>query len=152
MFQGRKTHTLDAKGRVSIPEEFRKQLRAAVPEGEDEGETFVLSRHPNVDRKCICGWPIAEWEKLLTKVEVLSLTHEVGEYLDDLVISTREVCTCDSNGRVVIPPFFREECELAGKVVFLGRRTNFEIWDPARHREMEEKQRKTKPKLADFGI
>ena len=152
MFQGRKTHTLDAKGRVSIPEEFRKKIRAAVPEGEDATETFILTRHPNVDRKCICGWPLAEWQKLLKTVEDLTLTHEVGEYLDDLVISTCEVCTCDPNGRVVIPPFFREECELAGKVLFLGRRTNFEIWDPSRHREMEEKQRKIKPKLSDFGI
>jgi MraZ protein len=154
LFQGRKTHTLDAKGRVSIPEEFRKQLRVPASDEADgeEVERFVLTRHPNIDRKCVCGWPLSEWEALLKKVEDLTLTHAIGEYLDDLVISTREICICDQNGRVVVSPFLREECKLAGKVLFVGRRKNFEIWDPIRHRDVEEKQREAKPTLSDYGI
>ena len=146
MFQGRKMHSLDSKGRVSVPEEYRRVL--AVQGARD----IVLTRHPNPFRRCILAWTPVEWAAFVEKIGNLPLTHPHREFLDDMVLSTYELCSFDANGRIVLSQFFRGEFDLAGKVLFLGRRQCFEVWSPKYHREMEEEQRKKTPQLSDYGI
>ena len=149
MFQGRKFHSLDKKGRVAVPEEYRRIL------GEMASEDVILTRSADPDRTCVVAWPRSSWDSFCGGVTALRLGHPVRKFLDDMVISTREICTFDVNGRILIPQFLRTETDLAGRVVFIGRTSCFEIWSADHFADVERRHRDRPPsaeELADLEL
>jgi MraZ protein len=63
MLMGEFERSIDAKGRLIIPAKFRDQL----------GASFVLTRGMD---GCLFGYPIAEWDKLQTKLATLPLAKK----------------------------------------------------------------------------
>ncbi|EKQ00122.1 MraZ family cell division protein [Lacticaseibacillus paracasei] len=70
MLMGEFERSIDAKGRLIIPAKFRDQL----------GASFVLTRGMD---GCLFGYPIAEWDKLQTKLATLPLAKKMLEPLPD---------------------------------------------------------------------
>ena len=124
LFDGRKDHSLDEKGRVSVPERYRSLL---------PGHELVLSQSPVRSRLGITAWPIKEWDEFLKRLDGLPMSHPVRQYLDDIVVSSKEHCTIDKNGRILIPQQLRIFSGLTNQARFIGRGQCFEIWAPDRH-------------------
>src|SRR5262247_4439226 len=66
-FRGSYEHTIDHKGRVSIPARFRRQLSG------DANETFVVLRGLDT---CVALYPAAEFRRLEERLRARSFTDE----------------------------------------------------------------------------
>ncbi|MFH0871945.1 MAG: division/cell wall cluster transcriptional repressor MraZ [bacterium] len=119
MFRGRFEHTIDEKGRLSIPSKFRELLSA---KGENE---LVLTDFDS----CLTAYPKDEWRVLEEKMKQLSMIQkDVRNFLRLFYSSATEV-PLDPQGRILIPPQMRERAQLDREVVLLGLLNKIEIWD-----------------------
>ena len=126
MFQGTFHHTIDKKGRVSIPSKFREALR------EKYSEEVMLTRDPD---KCLVVYPIAEWNVFEEKLKQLSRHEEEQKKARRYIFSVTEKCTLDKAGRILIPPLLREYAELEKDIYVIGNSDTFEIWSNKRWEE-----------------
>lgn len=115
MFLGRYQHSLDTKGRLTIPARFREALGegAYVVQGFD-GNLMVL--------------PPAVFQVLYRRVNRLSITDPKARLLRRLILSAAAEVELDRAGRILIPSYLREAAELDGEVVLVGVGDYFEIW------------------------
>jgi MraZ protein len=122
MFRGRYFHTIDPKGRLSIPAKFREVLK------ERYGTNLIIAHFED----CLAAYPNEEWTKLEQKLlELPSLQMEVRNFLRRFVSSGIE-CEVDGNGRVLLPPSSREFAGLSREAVLVGLMNKFEIWSRER--------------------
>jgi MraZ protein len=146
MFRGRFEHTIDSKGRVSIPAKFRELL------AEKYDERLILT---NFDR-CLVAYPFEEWRGLEEKVGSLSMVKKEVRVFQRFFISGAAECPIDKLGRILIPPTLRDYAQLARNVVFNGMLKKFEIWSKDRWLEeikrSEESFEGMSEALADLGI
>lgn len=146
MFRGRFEHTIDAKGRVSIPAKFRELL------AERYGDRLILT---NFDR-CLVAFPFAEWKILEEKISSFSLVKKEVMAFHRFFISGAIECPIDKLGRILVPPILREYAFLERNVVFAGMLNRFEIWSKERWQEEIKKSADDfegmAAKLAELGL
>ncbi|MEW5991935.1 MAG: division/cell wall cluster transcriptional repressor MraZ [Chloroflexota bacterium] len=118
MFTGEYRHTVDDKGRLAVPSRFRAQLDGGA----------VVSRW--IDG-CLAIHTRSGWAELETKVSALPLTDASARLFSRSVFAGASEIDLDRQGRVLLPPFLREELGLVTEVVVLGARDHAEIWAPA---------------------
>ncbi|MBI5560423.1 MAG: division/cell wall cluster transcriptional repressor MraZ [Deltaproteobacteria bacterium] len=119
MFRGRFEHTIDAKGRVSIPSKFRDVL----------GEEFrlVVTTYDS----CLIAYPHEEWVILEERIAGLSEFKKDTRMFLRFFYSSASDCPIDKLGRVLIPQSLREYARLEKDVVMIGAFKQFEIWSKA---------------------
>ncbi|HTG00306.1 MAG TPA: division/cell wall cluster transcriptional repressor MraZ [Nitrospirota bacterium] len=144
MFRGSFEHTVDAKGRVSVPSKFREIIADRY-----DGK-IVLSM--DYDR-CLTVYPLEEWERLEEKIKSLSLVkQEVKEFRRFLLSSAME-CELDKQGRILLPPTHRQHAGITKSVTLVGLIEKIEIWD-AKAWEARNSQNSDKigEALAELGL
>ena len=120
-FRGRYLHSLDAKGRVAIPQRFREVLG-----GGDEALRRVRTVDPG---GCLVVYPEAVWQELEEKWESLpQMNDELKTYLR-FMVGWASDGALDRQGRILVPPPLREYAGLEHDVWFVGVLQNFEIWN-----------------------
>jgi MraZ protein len=120
MFRGSFEHTVDSKGRVSVPSRFREIIADRY-----DGKLVLAMDYD----KCLTVYPIEEWEKLEDKIRNLpTMKKEVKDFMRFLLASATE-CELDKQGRVLIPPTLREHAGIAKNVMLVGIIDKIEIWD-----------------------
>ncbi|RLC66002.1 MAG: cell division/cell wall cluster transcriptional repressor MraZ [Chloroflexi bacterium] len=117
MFLGEFVHTIDDKGRLTIPARFRPDLAIGL----------VVTR--GIDR-CLAIYPKEEWDRLAERVSALPMTDRSARAFRRLVFANAADATPDKQGRVLIPPRLREYAGLDGEVVIAGLNNYIEVWDP----------------------
>ena len=135
MFRGRFYHTIDPKGRVSIPSKFRDALE------EEYGEKRLVVV-PN--DHCLEVHPFKEWERIEDKVRALPQMDPDIQKFNRLYISRAQDVVVDRHGRIQVPSDFREPAGLRKDVVLVGGVGKFEIWNKER---FEEYDRTNQPEL-----
>ncbi|MEE8163624.1 MAG: division/cell wall cluster transcriptional repressor MraZ [Anaerolineae bacterium] len=142
MFSGEYEHTIDDKGRLTIPAKFRAKLAEGlfVTRGLD-GCLFVL--------------PPDAWEALSEKVASLPLAQGSARLFSRMIYSGTE-CKLDKQGRILLPPPLREHADIESEVVVIGVNSRLEIWSKKRWQElitrMEEESGLIAEQLASLGI
>ena len=122
MFRGKYPHTIDPKGRLSIPARYREQLT------ERGIDTLVLTEGDH----CIWAFPLDEWERFEERLrQQPQLSPEMRNFVRVMVASAKE-CPVDRAGRTLIPPELREFANLKKDVMIAGTLGRFEIWNRAR--------------------
>jgi transcriptional regulator MraZ len=119
-FRGQFSHTLDKKGRVSIPVRFRDILRTQYD------DQLVLSPREN---GCLRAYPLLEWERLEENLKRFTKFNKAVDNYKRLLFSSAQDCTLDAQGRILVPPELRERVGLQEKVLFVGMMEFFEIWN-----------------------
>ncbi|MDY6854334.1 MAG: division/cell wall cluster transcriptional repressor MraZ [Thermodesulfobacteriota bacterium] len=122
MFRGRYEHTIDPKGRVSLPVKFRDILN------ERYDDRLVIT---NFD-SCLAAYPYDEWTLLEEKVSSLSMLNKDVKSFLRFFISGAAECSIDKQGRILIPPVLREYAKLEKDIVFAGVIKKIEIWSKDR--------------------
>ncbi|OGW42204.1 MAG: division/cell wall cluster transcriptional repressor MraZ [Nitrospirae bacterium RBG_16_43_11] len=123
MFRGRHLHTIDAKGRLSIPAKFRDIVLRSY------GGQFILIKDL-VDR-CIAAYTPDGWDELTAKIQKASSLAEEVKAFRRLMFSEAEDCIIDKQGRILIPPRLREYASLEKDVLVAGVENNkIEFWNP----------------------
>jgi MraZ protein len=118
MFLGRFYHTLDDKGRLTIPARFRDLL---LPDG-----AYVMQGFD----KNLLVLPEAAFGILSQEVNQKTITDPTSRLLRRLVFSTANRLEFDRAGRILIPQFLRQSAGLDTDVVVVGAGRYFEIWSP----------------------
>jgi len=117
MFLGEFVHTIDEKGRLTVPAKFRDGLATGL----------VVTR--GIDR-CLAIYSLEEWEQLAEKVSALPMTDRGARAFRRLVFAGASDAIPDKQGRVLIPPGLREYAGLNGEVIIIGLNTYVEVWSP----------------------
>jgi MraZ protein len=149
MFRGRYQHTIDPKGRLSIPAKFRDAL---AQYGEASGQLIVV---PN--EHALEVHPLEEWQRIEDKLNAQPMFTPEVRQLSRLYMSRAKETALDSAGRILLPPDTRQQAGLDKNVTLVGGgRKMFEVWDRARFEEYERTQGDSLPtlfeKLSAYGV
>jgi MraZ protein len=135
-YYGSYLHTLDTKGRVSIPSEMRKA----------SGDVFVLTRG---FEECLNLYPVDEWDLVDKELRDLrSTSRQARYYVRQMMASVRKVVV-DGHGRITIPQWHREFAGIEGEVLVNGVLEHIEIWNPKRYEVYTEGQEETYEDVAE---
>jgi MraZ protein len=118
MFLGRYHHTVDEKGRLTVPARYRDLLAA-------EGAYLTQGFDQNLN-----VYPIPIFERISTRINQQSMTDPSSRVLRRLMFSSAEHVVLDKAGRILIPQFLRDEININSEAVIVGMGDYFEIWSP----------------------
>ena len=114
MLIGLTQHSLDEKGRLIIPQRFRRDL----------GERFVATR--GLDG-CISLYPLEEWDRLSAIIRSAPIAE--GRTMQRFFFGFAEELQPDSQNRVLLSAKLRNLAGLKKEVVLVGVETRVEVWN-----------------------
>ena len=116
MLIGEYEHTLDAKGRISMPSKLRR----------DMGEVFVVTK--GLDG-CLFAFSQNEWMNFEEKLKALPLSDKNARNFVRFFLAGATECELDKQGRFLIPGNLRQAAKLEKDAIIIGVGTRLEIWD-----------------------
>lgn len=118
MLMGEYHHSIDDKGRLTIPAKVRYDL----------GESFVITR--GLDN-CLFVYPEKEWNEIIAKYKELPNTKDARNFMR-FFLSGAETCEFDKQGRVKIPVSLIRFANLNKDCIVIGVNDRLEIWSKER--------------------
>ncbi|MBR0427903.1 MAG: division/cell wall cluster transcriptional repressor MraZ [Clostridia bacterium] len=116
MLIGEYEHTIDAKGRLSMPSKLRR----------DMGEAFIVTK--GLDG-CLFAFSQEEWKNFETKLKSLPLSDKNARNFVRFFLAGATECEIDKQGRFLIPSNLRIAANLEKEAVIIGVGTRLEIWN-----------------------
>lgn len=116
MFLGEYKHSLDAKGRVSIPVKYRSEL----------GSSAIVTKGLE---GCLFLYPKSVWEEMAQKIASLPISSASARSFGRLMLSGAMEVEIDKLGRALLPGYLREYAGIEGETVIAGLYNRVEIWD-----------------------
>jgi MraZ protein len=147
MFRGRYEHTIDAKGRTSVPARYRDALGAAG----DRRIVLTSALDP-----CLVAYTPMEWIAFEERLGRLPQFDRAVQKLRRIYVSGAVECDIDDVGRILVPPTLREHAALKKEVLWAGAGRYAELWDKdewLKHFETtDEEKRDIASRLAELGV
>ena len=147
MFRGRYEHTIDAKGRTSLPARYRDALAAS-------GERRIVLT--SALDPCLVAYTMPEWLAFEEKIAKLSQFDRAVQKLRRIYVSGAVECDIDDSGRILIPPTLREYAELSKEVLWAGSGEYAELWDKKTWSKQfeitDDERRGIASRLAELGL
>ena len=120
MFRGQYEHSIDDKGRLSIPAKLREALK--------KEKTLVLTSFDAY----ITAFPMKAWRVIEDRIRSNpTFKRDMRDFLR-VVYSSAEDVEIDPQGRILISQTLRLRAGITREVVILGVMDQIEIWDKAR--------------------
>jgi MraZ protein len=121
LLSGTFEHTLDPKGRVTLPARYRQYFQNGV----------VLVRFPRGE-PCISVFHPQTWMKYDARnIEPLDTFNDAdAAWRAREIYMNQDEVEPDGQGRVLLGRQIADKLGLSGKVIIIGARTHLEIWDP----------------------
>jgi MraZ protein len=116
MFLGEYTHTIDDKGRVTIPARFRAELAAGL----------VVTR--GFDQNLMI-YPIGEWQEMAGRLASRPVSDESVRAFRRRIFAGAQDLEPDRQGRIILPHVLREFAGIDGEVVIVGNYNYVELWN-----------------------
>lgn len=117
MLSGEYAHSLDDKGRITIPVKFRKEL----------GNSFMIT---NGLDGCLFIFPDKEWKIFETQLRTQGvLSNKDVRTLTRYFVGGGVSSILDKTGRTIIPSSLRDNAGLDKEIVLVGVLNRIEIWD-----------------------
>ena len=118
MFMGEYAHSIDAKGRVILPADFRQEL----------GVSFIITK--GLDGSLFL-FPQAAWDEFAAKLRTLSIADPNARAFARFFIAGARTLACDKQGRFLVPANLRTYANIGLKqdVILTGADARIEVWD-----------------------
>jgi len=115
MFLGQFEHTIDEKGRLTIPARYRDLLAegAVITRGFDRNLMVLTS---------------SSFDQLYQRINQKSMTDLNARLLKRLIFSNANQLDFDKAGRILIPQFLRQAANINTNVTIVGVGDYFEVW------------------------
>ena len=111
----------DAKCRLMLPSQLKKQLNSVLDEG------FVLKRA--VFQPCLELYPMSEWNKLMDKVNKLNrFVKKNNDFIRRFTAGVK-IVELDASGRLLVPKDLHSFAGISKEVVLSSAVNIVEIWD-----------------------
>jgi len=117
MFLGQYEHTLDEKGRLTIPAAFRFGLGdgAYVTQGFDRNLMVMTKSY---------------FELVYGRLNAMNIADPTARVVKRLVLANAYQIEVDKAGRILIPTRLREFLAMQNEAALVGQGEYFEIWTP----------------------
>ena len=125
MFLGEYAHSIDEKGRLTIPAKFRGELALGL----------IVTR--GFDQNLMI-YPLDAWQEMAESVLTRPLGDEEVRTFRRRIFSGAVDLTPDRQGRIVIPPYLREFAAIDGEVIVAGMYNYIEVWSINYWQEVKE--------------
>lgn len=143
MFIGEHSHSVDSKGRVSVPAKYREDLATGV----------VITR--GLDH-CLWVYPKEQWESIAKKLSELPISQKSSRAFARLMLAGAWDAELDKQGRINLPEYLRKFAGITKQVTVAGLYNRLEIWDEdAWHTYREQTEAASESiaeGIADLGI
>lgn len=118
---GEYAHSIDAKGRIILPADFRQEL----------GVSFVITK--GLDN-CLFLYGQQAWEEWAAKLRSLPTTKPAARALNRFFFAGARTLECDKQGRFLVPANLRNYAGIALKqdVILTGVDNRIEVWSKER--------------------
>lgn len=117
-FAGNVSHTIDPKGRVTIPSAYREAL----------GESFTIGL--NNQLSAVALYPAWRWQEIEKDLSRIPQTDATAmRYVRLISGNSFPLCELDGQGRVLLPAMLRVKTGMDKQIRFVGMGTCLEIWD-----------------------
>lgn len=116
MFIGEYHHSLDSKGRLSVPVKFRAEL----------GSSAIVTKGLDA---CLFVYPKEEWLKMTEKLAQLPVASSSARSFSRMLLSGAMEVEIDKQGRALLPAYLRDYAGIEGDVVATGVLNRVELWD-----------------------
>lgn len=114
MFMGEYHHTIDEKGRLTLPAKIREQL----------GTDFVVTR--GLDN-CLFVYPKTEWIRIIDTYKSLPNTKDARNFMRFFLSGATEV-NFDKQGRINVAATLITYASLKKDCIIIGVNDHLEIW------------------------
>ena len=118
MYFGYFEHTLDEKGRLSLPKRIKDEL-------ENNSTIYVLKGFEG----CLSVYNESEFQKLTAECEKISFNHKNTRSYLRIMLGSVVQLNIDKVGRIQLPTLILNKYNIKKNVVILGVGDHFEIWD-----------------------
>lgn len=150
MFRGSFEHTIDAKGRLSIPSKFRELL---LGKGD---ERIVITNFVVNGTRCLDVYPLDEWIRLEEEIKRKPKFERRMVDFQNFYLGRASECAVDKQGRILIPPLLRHYANLKRDVILVSALDKFRVWDREAWKktfaEAEDKLMQDPDFLGDLGL
>ncbi|MCQ2965344.1 MAG: division/cell wall cluster transcriptional repressor MraZ [Alphaproteobacteria bacterium] len=134
---------VDAKGRVSIPADYRALL---------EQKNTELTAFPSFKHPCIECFTSELMEKMANDLEknFNPFSEEEDDFSNSIFAQAKEFAF-DSTGRIILTEKLLSHAKITDKALFVGKGKTFQIWNPDLY-EIENQKRITRIQHLNFNI
>jgi MraZ protein len=139
LFKGHFIHSLDAKGRLSIPAKLRKYI---TPDAED---SFVMIQ--GID-KCIDLYPKNHWQNIEDKLKLLNNFNQREQRFLRIILQNAHEDKMDAQSRILISQSLLQYAQIENEVLILGTLKKIELWNPKVYKEYLENSTETFEQIA----
>ncbi|MCX6808636.1 MAG: division/cell wall cluster transcriptional repressor MraZ [Candidatus Berkelbacteria bacterium] len=136
MFIGEYQHSIDDKGRISLPAKFRADLANGC----------VVTR--GLDN-CLWIYPKNDWQELAARIAEMPVTQKNARAFARFILSGAVECQIDRNGRVNLPKYLADYAEIKGKAIVAGMYNRLEIWSESKWQSFKEEMEKNSEEIAE---
>ena len=123
MFRGSTVATIDEKGRLKVPTDFRRFLE------ERYGPEFFATSVRG-DRALL--YPLSVWEEIEARLAALPATDPTRQRFLERVAYFGAQLRLDTQGRLLLPPILRESAAMSGEVIVIAQIDHLELWNRER--------------------
>lgn len=120
LFLGEYDHSIDDRGRVTIPRKIRDEIG---------GAEVILSKGYD---GCIFGFDRDHWEREATKHLDTPVTDEKGRMVRRYLFASAEKIEIDKLGRILLPTQLKEYASIDKEILVIGAGDHFELWNKER--------------------
>ncbi len=141
MFLGEYSHTIDDKGRLTIPAKFRGELAAGL----------VVTR--GFDKNLML-FPLNGWQDMAERIISRPMGDEDVRTFRRRVFSGAVDLAPDRQGRIVLPPYLRDFADIDSEVIVAGMYNYVEVWSTSFWNDVLDtiEQSSDAARWADLGI
>jgi MraZ protein len=126
VFVGTFQHTIDDKGRLTLPAKWRDELES------DLVITYGLD-------ECLFVFAQSRFKAIAEKVVAQGFESPNARDWSRYFLGNAETIELDKQGRVLISQHLRAHFGLNGEVVVVGLFDRIEIWEPKKHQAMSDR-------------
>jgi MraZ protein len=142
-FRGHAHRSLDDKGRLILPPDFRDMIRSGV-----EDAVIVLTIY---DRHVI-GITPKQWDRLENELEKLKAPSRALQNTIRILYSGYTETLVTKQGRIAIPAHLRKSGKLEKDVVVMGAGSRFEIWPSDSFEQLLDQDYDVSSELAENNV
>ena len=128
IFAGTHTKTVDAKGRVSVPPDFRARF--------DSPELGLYVMRSVSGEEALDVFEVAEFSGFISNSEQVFSSEAMDSAF--AIFGSALNLRLDREGRIVLPAEFREYAGIDAEACFIGMGRYIKIWEPAKGRARQE--------------
>ena len=143
MFRGQYEHSIDDKGRLSIPAKLREALK--------QEKKLVLTSSDGY----LTAYPLKTWRELEARIRSNPTFKRDRRDFLRVVYSSAEDVVIDPQGRILLSQGLRQRAGITREVVIIGVMDEVEIWDKSRwlaKLSASPSSEELSAKLGDLGV